>query len=136
MGQDTTKVLLGGSHSSFKNVSTGPGNIAAGKVVVQKSDGTLTMVLADGALLGVSLGKDLSGTDLFFSYLRNGDNVPILIDAFTPTIGAQVQVHATSGIAVASGTAVNATYRSSTKTGVLEDGTTANCALIEMVGGL
>jgi hypothetical protein len=135
MTHDPTKVVLGSTQSSFKTVDNKAGSIDAGKVAVQKSDGTITTTLADGSLVGVSLGKSLSDTARM-AIVRRGAAVPILIDAFTPTVGAQVQVHATSGIAVASGTAVNAFYASSTLTGVKEDGTTANCALIDFPGGL
>jgi hypothetical protein len=135
MTHDPTKVVLGSTQSSFKTVDNKAGSIEAGKVAVQKSDGTVTTTLADGSLLGVSLGKSLSDTARM-AIVKRGAGVPILIDAFTPTIGAQVQVHATSGIAVASGTAVNAYYASSTLTGVKEDGTEADCALIDFPGGL
>jgi hypothetical protein len=138
MPQDITKSLMGSTQSTFKDVSCLPGDIEAGKFVVSKSDGTYTSTLADGVLVGVSLGKDLSGTGAFFSVVRRGTRVPVLIDAFTPTIGAQVQADATSGIAVASGTAVNAAFSSARLDAVKEDGTTVTngCALIDFPGGL
>ncbi len=136
MGQDATKVLLGATGGTFKNSEAFSGNIEAGLACVQKSDGTITNVLSDGALLGVSLGADLSGTGKFFSLLRVGSKIPLQLGAaFTPVIGAQVQLHATSGQGVSSGTAVNATYSSSLLTGVKEDGTTCPVAYIEIVGG-
>lgn len=137
MGHDITKQVLGATDSTFKNVDNVPGNIAAGLACVQKSDGTVTTTLADGALLGVSLGKDLSGTDRFTPVCRKGIKVPILVGTLTPVIGAQVQLHATSGKAVDSGTAVNATIASGLKDAVLEDGTTVTngCILIDFPGG-
>lgn len=135
MAHDATKVLMGATQSTFKNVDNAAGAIAAGKVVVRTSTGAISSTLASGSLIGVSLGKSLSDTDRT-AICRKGILVPILIDAFSPVIGAQVQVHATSGIAVASGTAVNAIYASGALTGLLEDGTTASVALIDMPGGL
>lgn len=135
MSHDATKVLMGSTQSTFKNVDNAAGAIDAGKVVVRTSTGAISSTLASGSLIGVSLGKSLSDTSRT-AIVRKGIQVPILIDAFSPVIGAQVQVHATSGIAVASGTAVNAIFASGALTGLLEDGTTASCALIDMPGGL
>ncbi len=136
MTHDPTKVLLGHTQSSFKTVESFRGTIPAGSFVFQKADDTITDNVADGAALGVSLGKDLSNAG-FTSVCRRGTGVPVLIGAaFTPDKGAQVQAHATDGTAVASGTGVNASYASSTLTGIKEDGTTANCALIDFPGGL
>ncbi len=136
MTHDPTKVLLGNSETSFKVVDNRAGAIPAGSFVFLKSDDTITDNVADGAPLGVSIGKDLSGTD-WTAICRKGTRVPVLIgDGFTPTIGAQVQAHATDGTAVASGTAQNAYFATSTLTGIKEDGTTANVALIDFPGGL
>ncbi len=135
MSHDATKVLLGTTQSSARTVDNHIGNVAAGLAVHLKSDDTITTAEADGSLLGVSLGKSLSNTSRT-AICRKGVAVPILIDSITPTIGAQVQISATTGKAVTSGTAVNAVYRSSTLTAILEDGTEADCALIDFAGGL
>jgi hypothetical protein len=133
---DATKVLLGNTETSFKVIDNHVGSIDAGKFVFLKSDDTITDNVADGAALGISCGKDLSDTN-HTAIVRKGTRVPVLLaDAFTPTIGAQAQAHATDGTAVASGTAVNAYYSTSTLTGIKEDGTTANVALIDFPGGL
>ncbi len=132
--QDTTKIGLGGTVGTFKKVESYKGSIAAGLACVQKSDGTITTTLSDGSLLGVSLGSDLSNGPMM-SICREGDGVPIQAGTLTPVIGAQVQIHATSGKAVDSGTAVNAFYVSGLKTGTKEDGTTCSVVLIDMVGG-
>lgn len=135
--QDTTKIGLGGTRGTFKRVENFKGSKAAGLAVVQKSDGTITTTLTDGQLLGVSLGNDESNTGVIMPVCREGSGVPIQLgSAFTPTIGAQVQIHATSGQAVASGTAVNASFTTGILTGEQEDGTTLNVALIDMIGGL
>jgi hypothetical protein len=140
MGHDANQVLMGATQSTFKNVDNHAGNIAAGLVVTQKSDGTITTTVADGGQLGVSLGKDLSGTDAFTPVVRKGTRVPILLqsNAVNPVIGAQVQLHATSGKADSSGTALNATYASGELDAVLEDGSIVvdGCALIDFPGGL
>lgn len=140
MGHDASKVQLGATESSFKNVENRPGVIEAGKIVRLKSDNTISIAAADGAPLGISLGASLSGNDRT-AVVKNGDKVPIqLTAAFTPTIGAQVCIDDVTGIAKASGsgvTAMNATYISGILTGIKEDGvTTVNVALIDMQGGL
>lgn len=136
MSHDPTKVVMGASLSSFKTVDNHSGEVAAGKVVVLTSGDALSTTLSAGSILGVSMGKSLSDTART-AIVRRGLKVPVLLgDGFTPSIGAQVQFHATDGTAVASGTAVNAIFASSTLTGMLEDGTTANVALIDFQGGL
>lgn len=136
--QNTDQVALGGTTGTFKKVQSLPGNMVAGLAVVSKSDGTYTNTLSDGALVGVSLGQDESNTGKVFAVCREGSGVPILAGTLTPVIGAQVQIHATSGKAVDSGTAVNAVIVSGLLDAVLEDGTISvdGCILIDMVGGL
>jgi len=139
MGHDATKVLLGATQSTMKVVTNAAGSIPAGKIVRQKSDGTISLAAADGSPLGISIGKELSDISRT-AICRAGLAVPVLLtSAFTPTLGAQVNISDTTGIAIASGagaTAVNAVYASGVLTGVLEDGTTANVALIDFPGGL
>lgn len=139
MGHDASKVLLGSSRSSFRVVDNKVGSIAAGLAVRQKSDGTISTALADGSLLGISFGKDLSNAGRT-NICRAGLQVPVLLaSAFTPTLGDQVHIDDTTGEAAASGTGktgVNAVYASAVLTGVKEDGTTANVALIDFQGGL
>lgn len=139
MGQDATKVLMGSVAGTFKTVDSLKGLIAAGTVVRLKSDGTLSIAKADGNAIGISIGIDLSDSG-YTAICRRGAKVPVLLtSAFTPTVGAQVCIDDVTGLAKAAGsgvTAVNATYETSTLTGVLEDGTTANVALIDMPGGL
>jgi hypothetical protein len=136
---DSTKVLMGQTQSSYKEVDCKAGSIAAGTIVRLKSDGTISLASADGKPLGISLGKDLSNTS-HTAICRKGLRVPVLLTSqFTPTIGAQVSISDTTGIAIAAGggaTALNAIYATSTLTGVKEDGTTANVALIDFPGGL
>jgi hypothetical protein len=137
MGHDATKVLLGATKSSFRVVDNKAGVIPAGKIVRLKSDNTIVITAADGSPLGISLGRDLSNTSRT-AICRKGTQVPILLTAaFTPTIGAQVLVSDTTGIAVTSGgTAMNAVYSSGVLTGIDEDGAEANVALIDFPGGL
>lgn len=140
MAHDANQVLMGATESSFKNVDNHVGTIAAGLVCVLASDDTISTTLADGVMLGVSLGKDLSGADKYTPIVRKGAKIPILLqsNAVNPVIGAQVQIHATSGKADATGTAVNAVYASGELDAVLEDGSivTDGCALIDFPGGL
>lgn len=142
MGHNAGKVLMGMTRSSFRHVESKLGAIAAGILVRLKSDDTLSIAKADGQALGVSLGKDLSNAG-YTSIVRAGLEVPILLTAaFTPTIGAQVHISDTTGLAVAAGagaTGMNATYVSGKLTAIKEDGTeesTNGCALIDMPGGL
>lgn len=136
---DATKVLLGNTESSFKVVDNRAGAIDAGKIVRLKSDDTISIAAADGAPLGISLGKSLSNTSRT-AIVRKGTRVPILLTAaFDPTIGAQVHVSDTTGIAAASGggaTGMNAVYASGRLTGIDESGAEVGCALIDMPGGL
>ena len=143
MGHDASKVVMGSTQSSFRKVDNviDTAQRAAGTVVRQKSDGTLSITKADGEILGVSLGKDLSGAGRT-NIVRAGLKVPVLLTAaFTPVKGTQVQIDDATGLAKAAGagvTGVNAVYASGPLTAVKEDGTeVANgCALIDMQGGL
>ena len=139
MGHDATKVLMGATQSTLKHITNAKGSIAAGLIVRQKSDGTISIAAADGQALGISVGKELSDISRT-AICRSGLAVPILLtSAFTPTLGAQVHISDSTGKAGAAGagfTGMNAVYASSTLTGVLEDGTTANVALIDFPGGL
>lgn len=139
MGHDASKVLMGATANSFKVVTNAKGEIAAGLAVRQKSDGTISKAKADGELLGISLGKDLSNTD-FTAIVRQGLQVPVLVQSgSTPVLGAQVGIDDTTGEAadIDTGvTGVNAVYSKVGLTGVKEDGTTATVALIDFQGGL
>jgi hypothetical protein len=127
---------MGSTKSSFKTVTSYAGSIAAGLATRIDDAGALSITEADGALLGISLGKDLSDSGRT-AICRKGEGVPILLTAeLVPVIGEQVQISASTGKAVASGTAVNAVYRSGVLTGILEDGTEAEVAIIDFVGGL
>lgn len=138
--QDASKVVMGANGSTAKEVTSYKGAILAGLVVRQKSDGTLSLAKADGGILGVSLGKDLSDAG-FTSVLRKGLLVPVLLTAsFTPTVGAAVAISDTTGKAIGytgSGDSyVNAVYASGVLSGLQEDGTYADVALIDFQGGL
>lgn len=139
MAHDASKVQLGTSQSSLKNIDNRKGDIEAGLAVRLKSDETISLLKSDGGLLGISMGKDLAGAGRT-AICRKGARVPILLtSAFTPTIGAQVAIDDVTGMAKAAGTGVtgvNAVYATAVMTGVKEDGTTANVALIDFPGGL
>jgi hypothetical protein len=140
MGHDATKVLMGSSRSSVKEVDNRKGTIAAGLRVCLKSDDTITTAIADGAALGISMGgplvKDLARTAI----ARKALALPIQLTAdFTPVIGAQVNISDTTGKAGTAGggfTAVNAVYASGVLTGVMEDASEVSVALIDFIGGL
>jgi hypothetical protein len=140
---DSSKIQMGTTGSNLGESFSKLGSIAAGLVVRQKSDGTITLAKSDGSALGVSLGKDLSNTG-FTAIKSSGLKVPVkLASGFTtPAKGGQVAISDTTGEAVAytgSGDSyVNAYYASGPLTRVDEDGTeTANgAAYIDMPGGL
>jgi hypothetical protein len=136
---DATKILLGSTKSSFKVIDNRAGDLEAGTIVRLKSDGTISKAAADGSPLGISAGKGLAN-DGRTAIVRRGTGVPILLTAgLTPVVGAQVHIDDVTGIAKASGsgvTGMNAVYASAVLTGVKEDGTEANVALIDFVGGL
>lgn len=137
---DSSKVLMGTATSNEVEVTNKKGNIEAGLVVRLKSDDTLSIAAADGGILGVSLGKDLSHTNKT-AIARKGLGVPVKVAAgFTPTIGGQVAISTTTGEAKAyTGTGdayVNAVYKSAILDGIGEDGLTKRVAIIDFPGGL
>ncbi len=141
MAHDANKVLMGSTQSSYKVVDNRAGTIPAGKIVRLKSDDTISLALADGSALGISLGRSLSDTART-AVVRKGTRVPVLLTAdFEPAIGAQVHISDTTGVAIASGagaTGMNAIYSSGKLSGggIDEDGEACLVALIDFPGGL
>lgn len=134
----SSKVYLGSTKSSYKEVDNKAGVVGAGLAVYIHSDESIDTVAASGGLLGVSIGKSLSDTSRT-AICRKGLQVPLLLsNGFTPTLGAQVQISTTTGKAVSSGTAVNAIYSSGALACVDEAGSAVadGCALIDFQGGL
>lgn len=131
---NANQALMGATGSSVKEVTNLKGTIAAGLAVRLKSDGTISVASADGSLLGISLGKDLSDIG-YTAICRKGLRVPVkLTSGFDPVVGAIVNLSDTTGAAIASGagaTAVNAVYAS----GRL-GGTTATGGISETGGGV
>jgi hypothetical protein len=151
---DQTHVLMGSTQSSVKEVTNYPGaaTLEAGLVAHLNSDGTVTKAKADGGVVGVSLGKDLSDT-LRTAVVRKGLRVPLKLKAgFTPTIGAAVLIDDDEGYGTGDGsnTAYNAVYAEpypgaanalvSATGGVAESATadtgSVRVALIDFPGGL
>lgn len=134
-----SEVLMGAGRSNIRDVSNIKGIVEAGLVVRLKSDNTPSLAKADGNILGLSIGRDLSATD-FTAVARKGLEFPIkLAEGFTPVIGAAVHVSDTTGMAGPSGvgyTAVNATYRTAKLVGIGEDKLNKDVALIDFPGGL
>ncbi len=78
------QILVGSYGSSDFQAScepSDPANYPAGRAVRRKTDGTLSLASADGALLGVSMGPSLSDTKKT-SVARAGDLVPIELAAY------------------------------------------------------
>jgi hypothetical protein len=79
---DATKVLLGAAQSSGKEVeafNADPASYPAGVVVRLKSDGTISLLKADGADYGVSMGRSLSNTKKT-AVCRSGLRIPVLVE--------------------------------------------------------
>ncbi len=137
----SSAVYMGQTKSNVKEVDNRAGDPAtfkAGLCVHLKSDGALSLVAAEGSKLGISLGRSLSDTKRT-AIARKGLAVPVLLDtSFTPVVGAQVQISTTTGKAVASGTAVNAVYKTAVLVAYDEDGVVIadGAALIDFQGGL
>lgn len=134
-------VLLGSTRANIKEVGNRKGIIAAGIAVRLKSDGTISTASADGGLLGISLGRDLSDTGRT-AIAYKGTKVPLrLTVGFTPTIGAPVGIDNVTGLGKAAGagvTTVNATYVELLSDGAVPEDGSANvpCAIIDFPGGL
>lgn len=152
MGHSTSKVQMGSTRSNIREVVSHKGDIAAGIAVRRKSDGTLSTTSSDGALYGVSLGKDLSNAG-YSAICVKGLGVPLQLTAgLDPSIGAVVSISNSTGKgASSSATACAATYAApyegagsvtarvggtGVDAGQQEDGTTVGVAYIDFPGGL
>lgn len=145
MTHNANQVLMGTTQSNIKEVTNHVGTYAAGIAVRQKSDGALSITKADGSLLGISLGSDLSDTNRI-AVCRKGLRVPVQLKAaFNPTIGAVVEIDDATGLATGDGTktATAATYvtgrlgGSGATGGITENGGAyVGVALIDFIGGL
>ena len=145
MGHDESKILLGSTQSSARDVTVhdfDPATFPAGTAVRQKSDGALSVTKAHGQLIGVTAGKSLSNTKKT-AVIRAGEGVPIrLTEGFEPVIGTSVWVDDVTGLANVEDdgdvttTVTNATYVSEAMTGIDEAGNEVDVALIDMPGGL
>lgn len=142
---NAAKIVMGAILSSFRLVTNHPGTVLAGVVVRQDDDGTLTTTFANGEVLGISCGKELSDIGRT-NIVRAGLRVPIRLTAsFTPVVGTQVHVSKTTGLAIAEDTGetpatfpTNGVYKTGPLTAILEDGTevAAGAAEVDMAGGL
>ena len=137
-----TTVYMGSHKSNVIESDSWPASestFKAGLCVHLDDDSTpLSLASADGSKLGISLGRSLSENGRV-TVARKGLGVPILLtNGFTPVVGAQVQISTTTGMAVSSGTAVNAFYTTGALTAYDEDGVVIadGAALIDFVGGL
>lgn len=149
MGHDPTKVLLGTTQSSAKDISnydSDPATYVAGLAVRLASTGLLALTKASGMLVGISLGRSLSDTKKT-AVAKKGELIPIQLtddeaDYAYVVIGQKVYVDDVSGKAniVDDGnvttTITDATYVSLPIDGIAEDGTTVKVAMIDMPGGL
>lgn len=144
MSHNASKVLMGSSESSGKEVtnypSVGDTVVEAGCAVILESSGKVSKDTSEGGLVGISLGKDLAHTSRT-AVARKGLRVPVkLASGFSPVVGARVAIQDDTGIAKAyTGTGdryVNAVYASGKIEGIGEDGVAKDVALIDFPGGL
>lgn len=144
MSHNASKVLMGSKESSGGEVTNLPSVsdsvVEAGCAVILESTGKVSKDTSEGALVGISLGKDLAHTNRTV-VARKGLRIPVkLAAAFTPTVGARVAIQDDTGLAKAyTGTGdryVNAVYVSGKITGIGEDGLDKDVALIDFPGGL
>lgn len=102
MSHDASKAIMGMPQSSdrevFQHISD-PATFIAGLAVRQKSDGQLSVAVADGMWAGVSLGKSLSDTKKT-AVCASGLKVPVLLEA-KPAYG---EIEITSYANLVSGT--------------------------------
>lgn len=141
MSHSATTVYMGSHGSNIIESDNWAGDAAvflAGLCCHLDDDGDLSLAVADGGKLGISLGRSLSNHNRI-SVARKGKKIPILLaNGVTPVVGAQVQISTTTGKAVTSGTAVNAIYSSGALTAYDEDGVAIadGAAFIDFIGGL
>jgi hypothetical protein len=140
MSHDPTKVLMGATQSAHREVTNYNGSREAGLILRLKNDGTLSITKADGELIGVSLGRDLSDIGRT-SVCRKGLRVPVLLKSgYNPAVGAVVEVDDATGLATGDGTkTATAAYFATGRLaggGIGEDGETKGVALIDFPGGL
>lgn len=154
MGHNTSKVLMGATASSVKEVtnklSVSGLPLEAGLALILESSDKVSLDTSEGSLIGISLGKDLADSNRT-AICRKGLRVPVKLKAaFNPTIGLQVAIEDDTGLARAytgSGDRyVNAVYVSGrvggngVNAGVVEGATSdtgsVGVAYIDMPGGL
>ena len=139
---DAEFVVLGGVRGSKPLVVSHAGAIEAGIAVRLKSDNTLSVTLADGAMYGVVLGLSLNYLgEAYNSICRKGLGVPLrLTPGFQPAIGEAVYIDDVTGYANASDsgavTISNAIFETGMISGEVEQGLEIPVALISMQGGL
>lgn len=137
---DSSKVLLGATRSNIKEATPEVGYFQAGLAVRIDSSNELSVTKADGALIGISLGKTLDGVSGKSVVCREGILVPVLLKSGeTMAVGEQLGIDDATGEAASVDTGVTGTngiVKATGITGVKEDGTEANVVLVDMIGGL
>lgn len=99
---DATKVLMGSTQSSDKDVSTFPSDPAsfpAGRAVRETSAGALSLSSGAGALVGVSLGKSLSDHKKT-AVVRTGNRVPLELPGYAYLVKDELTFHTKRNVAV------------------------------------
>lgn len=140
MAHDANKVYMGTTYGNIKEIGNRKGTVAAGLGCRLKSDGTVTTASADGQLVGISVGKDLSDTNKV-AVCYKGVGVPVkLASGATPAVGGIVYINNTTGeiqSANTSATTTAAVFSRLLSDGAVDESTaTITAALIDFPGGL
>jgi len=86
--QHNPNLVVMGSHGSTDLTATEEmGAIAPGLVAHKKSDGTVTVLSADGQSIGVSLGETLDGDTTKCSVARAGNLIPVQVTPEMTRVG-------------------------------------------------
>lgn len=99
---DATKVLLGSTQSSDKDVSaypSDPASFPAGLAVRLGSTGGLSLSSGDGSLVGVSLGKSLSDHKKT-AVVRSGNRVPLQLPGWAYLVKDELTFHKKRNVVV------------------------------------
>lgn len=103
---------------------------------------TASALAAVVTITAVASGE--GGEAITLTYTDNDTNIGATVSGATLTgggidfavVGAAVKVNVTTGKADSTGTTTGATYLEIGKTGIMEDGSTCDAAIIDMAGGL
>jgi hypothetical protein len=134
---DASKVLLGATGSSSKETSrfdSDPADTPAGVAVSLDSDGLLSVAVADGKRVGISLGKDLQNVDKT-AVARVGLRVPVLLTSGPASVTLNGDLTFTAVLAGADGNDITVAMVDTGAAGAEEITVTGTDIVISMEAG-